>query len=181
MKISVSKQGLTRCRGCGRHHFIDSSRSQAELTELRCEFCGGGVLLSDSPRLVTGGRAGALAASLMGTSLLISACDVSEETGSEAGMEMVPAGSSMAQPLYGAFPAGDEMLAGEPIAGEIVQAGEIMDQPLYGAFPAGNDSPEGGEAAGEMVGEMAGEMTQAGEDMAQPAYGAPSPEGGSEG
>lgn len=188
-KIFVSRHDLTRCAGCGRHHEIDRTLSNAELRSLSCTFCGDFLIQSSSTQLKRasslGVRSSRLAMGLLGASLSLTACDDEEviegKGGQVAGTEIIMAGEPIGMPEYGVFPAGDDLIAGEAVAGAQVppygsfgaeEAGSMAGEvpagegfaPMYGSFPAGEDT-SGGDSAGV-------DMMPAGDDGASPEYGA---------
>jgi len=200
--ITVSKQNLTRCAGCGRHHELDRDLPEAELLKLDCQFCGERLIGSSRVKPARLSRSAKLAMGLLSASLTMAGCDDDDPienpnnggnagvqvmpagddigapeygafpAGEEAGVEVTPAGTSLVTPMYGEFPAGVE--AGSEAGVEMMTAGEPIDAPLYGEFPAGTEA--GSEAGVEMM--------TAGDDIGAPEYGAfpageEAPEGGS--
>jgi hypothetical protein len=180
LSFRVSKQALTRCHHCSRHHQVDRSLSRAELLALRCDFCGEQLLSASAvdplerpvSRLLTS-RSSRLAAGLLGASALLSACDNEDP---------VTGGNSAGETSAGETSAGEtsagETSAGETPAGEL--AGDLMPMPLYGAVPSGELAGEevGGEPPLPPYGSFpSGDDYAAGEETAgdpgdQPAYGA---------
>ena len=185
--ISVSKQDLTRCSSCSRHHQIDRGLDQQALLALKCDFCGGQLIGAAAPSPLVQSRTSRLAMGLLGASLAFGACQedetvensggammmpagesagetAGETAGDTAGVDMLIAGDSIGEAMYGAIPAGEfagEEAAGETAGVEMIIAGEPMQEALYGAFPAG-----------EFAGEEAGvEMMMAGEEIPQEPYG----------
>jgi hypothetical protein len=140
--ILISRQNLTRCHSCSRHHNVDAEWTNDELIKLTCTFCGGQLITGNAQpahhtRL---SRSSRLALGLLSASLTFGACDDEDEVinnsasgGSVAGTQV--AGEVMDQPVYGAPAAGIEFEEG----GTQI-AGEVMDQPVYGAPAAGNEN-----------------------------------------
>jgi hypothetical protein len=172
--ISVSKQDLTRCSSCSRHHQIDRGLDQPALLALKCDFCGRQLIGADTSSSMAQSRTSRLAMGLLGASLAFGGCQDDETVESSGGTMMMPAGEaagagaeetagvnmliagdSLIEAMYGAIPAGE--FAGEEAGTEMMVAGEAMDQAVYGAPPAG-------EEAGV-------EMMMAGEEIPQEPYG----------
>ena len=162
--IAVSKQNLTRCASCSRHHKLDVNLSSDELLELLCDFCGGSLIRLPNQSMTTSpfSRSSKLALGLLSASLAFGGCDDEDEVIEQnAGTEMMIAGDQITQPVYGA-PGGEVTSAGEDVEAGMEMAGMGIDQPVYGAPAAGEDVPVAGV-----------EMEVAGEDIPQEAYGAP--------
>jgi hypothetical protein len=140
--ILVSKQNLTRCHSCSRHHKLDSEWTNDELSEQSCIFCGGQLITrnTQSAHHTRLSRSSRLALGLLSASLTFGACDDEDEVINNSGSDGSVAGTQVAgevidQPVYGAPAAGIEFEEGSTQI-----AGEVMDQPVYGAPAAGHDN-----------------------------------------
>ncbi len=133
--IAVSKDSLTRCNTCARHHQVDSSLSSAELFALECTFCGG-QLISNTAVSQTASKfskTSKLALGLLSASLSFGACDDEDEViENTPGTKVIDTPTGMVESLYGGPPVG--IMATEDEI-KIEPAREEIPQEVYGASP----------------------------------------------
>ena len=144
-RIRISRQGFTNCPNCKAH-----VRVEGPITEARCYFCQAPLLgpgdtvsaESGLSRVVSAGRSGILAASLLGIGA-VSGCD-GTSNGSIDVVAVDTAPDITVAPVYGE-PA-DIVTPAEDVIVDV--APDASEQPMYGE-PADVMSPDTAEADAE--------------------------------
>jgi hypothetical protein len=140
----VSKQGLTRCGGCGNH-----IRAAGEIRQTECPFCD--AVLSQPPEADAGetlfsiarnrliGRSGFLTASLFGLSTLgaaalVTSCGDGNGSSPSDTTQVTDVADTANQAAYGVPPA-DVQDTASPPRGDVEEVDDAPPVDLYGVPP----------------------------------------------